>query len=100
MKKISILVPESAVLASVNDPRLMFTTANQFLQASGMPDAFHVQLVGLTREVKFHESIFTVHTDATIHEVENTDMVFVPALAGDMLAALEANKDLLPWIVK
>ena len=100
MRKISILVPESAVLASVNDPRLMFTTANQFLQAAGKPAAFQVQLVGLSKEVKLHDSIFTVHTDATIYEVDNTDMVFVPALAGDMLHALEANKDILPWIVK
>jgi len=100
MRKISILVPESAVLASVNDPRLIFTTANQFLEAEGKPAAFHVQLVGLTREVKLHDNLFTVHTDATIDEVEQTDMVFVPALAGDMLNALEVNKGLLPWIVK
>ncbi|WP_259014365.1 GlxA family transcriptional regulator [Emticicia fluvialis] len=100
MKKISILVPESAVLASVNDPRLVFTTANQFLQAEGKPPAFQVQLVGLTREVKLHDHVFTVHTDATIEEVEHTDVVFVPALAGDMMQALNENQGLLPWIVK
>ncbi|UTA69357.1 GlxA family transcriptional regulator [Emticicia sp. 21SJ11W-3] len=100
MKKISILVPESAVLASVNDPRLVFTTANQFLQAEGKPPAFQVQLVGLTREVKLHDHVFTVHIDATIEEVEHTDVVFVPALAGDMMQALNENQGLLPWIVK
>ncbi len=100
MKKISILVPESAVLASVNDPRLVFTTANQFLQADGKPPAFQVQLVGLTREVKLHDHVFTVHTDATIEEVGHTDVVFVPALAGDMMQALNENQGLLPWIVK
>ena len=100
MKKITILIPENAVLASVNDPRNIFTSVNQFLQAAGKPAVFRVQMVGLTREVKLHDNIFTVHADATIDEVEETDMIFVPALSGDMQTALELNKGFLPWIVK
>jgi transcriptional regulator GlxA family with amidase domain len=100
MKNIVILIPENAVLASINDPRNIFTSVNQFLQSVGKPAAFHVQMVGLTREVKLHDNMFTVHADATIDEVTETDMVFVPALSGDMQTALELNKDFLPWIVK
>lgn len=100
MKNITILIPENAVLASINDPRNIFVSVNQFLQAEGKPAAFNVQMVGLTKEVKLHDNIFTVHADATIDEVEETDMVFVPALSGDMQTALELNKGFLPWIVK
>ncbi|RYU94105.1 GlxA family transcriptional regulator [Emticicia agri] len=100
MKNITILIPENAVLASVNDPRNIFTSVNQFLQAAGKPAAFRVQMVGLTKEVKLHDNIFTVHADAIIDEVEETDMIFVPALSGDMQTALELNKGFLPWIVK
>ena len=100
MKNITILIPENAVLASINDPRNIFTSVNQFLQSAGKPEAFRVQMVGLTKEVKLHDNIFTVHADATIDEVEQTDMVFVPALSGDMQTALELNKGFLPWIVK
>lgn len=100
MKNITILIPENAVLASINDPRNIFVSVNQFLQAEGKPAAFNVQMVGLTKEVKLHDNIFTVHADATIDEIEETDMVFVPALSGDMQTALELNKGFLPWIVK
>lgn len=100
MKNITILIPENAVLASINDPRNIFASVNQFLQLAGKPAAFQVQMVGLTKEVKLHDNLFTVHADATIDEIEKTDMVFVPALSGDMQRALESNKDFLPWIVK
>ena len=98
MKHISILVPESAVLDSITAPRYLFTAVNQFLAAAGKPPLFDVHLVGLTKEIRLHDGLFTVHPDALIGEVKKTDLVLVPALAGDMGAALERNKDFLPWI--
>jgi hypothetical protein len=52
MKHISILVPESAVMEAVADPRYAFTAANQFLVAAGKQPLFQVQLVGNTPEVR------------------------------------------------
>ncbi|HEX6225065.1 MAG TPA: DJ-1/PfpI family protein, partial [Chryseolinea sp.] len=100
MKHISILVPNEAVLASIDDPRYMFTAANEFLEAAGKAPVFNVQLVGLTREVKLHRGSFTVHTDMLIDDVKKTDLIFVPALIGDIKNALELNKDFIPWIIK
>lgn len=100
MKHISILVPNEAVLASIDDPRYLFTAANEFLEAAGRPPLFHVELIGLSEEVSLHKGSFTVHTDHIISEVKKTDLIFVPALIGDMKTALEANRDFIPWIVK
>lgn len=100
MKQISILVPNEAVLASIDDPRYMFTAANEFLEAAGKAPLFNVQLVGLTKEVKLHKGSFTVHTDQLISDVKKTDLIFVPALIGDMQSGLEKNKDFIPWIIK
>lgn len=99
MKHISILVPNEAVLAAIDDPRYMFTACNEFLQSHGREPMFEVQLVGLDREVRLHNGSFTVHTDRTINEVKKTDLIFIPALFGDMKSGLEKNKDLIPWIV-
>lgn len=99
MKHISILIPNEAVLASIEDPRYLFTAANEFLETSGQAPIFQVQLVGLTREVKLHNGAFTVHADALLHEVKKTDLIFIPALFGDMKKALAANEELLPWII-
>jgi transcriptional regulator GlxA family with amidase domain len=100
MKNVTILIPENAVLAAINDPRNIFTSVNQFLQMAGKPAAFNVQMVGLTKEVKLHDNMFTVHADATIDEVKQTDLVFVPAISGDIASTLEMNKGFLPWIVQ
>jgi transcriptional regulator GlxA family with amidase domain len=100
MRHVSILVPNEAVLASIEDPRYMFTAANEFLESKGRQPLFQVQLVGLTKEVKLHNGSFTVHVDAVIGDIKRTDIVFIPALIGDMKAGLERNKDLFPWIIK
>lgn len=100
MKHISILVPEEAVLASITDPRYMFTAVNGFLEKAGRSPLFQVQLIGLSREVLLNQGAFSVHTDALLDEVKATDLIFVPALSGDLEAALEINQAFIPWIIR
>src|SRR5260370_13061013 len=98
MKTVSILVPESAVLQGVADPRYMFTAVNQFLTNAGKPPLFNVQLVGLSREVKFNAGAFSIHTDFLLDEVKKTDLVIVPPLSRDMATAIKLNKEFIPLI--
>jgi len=100
MKHVSILVPNEAVMASIVDPRTIFTGANDFLEASGSEPAFKLQMVGLTKEVELNNGLFAVRTDALLHEVDKTDLIIIPALAGDIKGALEKNKEFIPWIVR
>lgn len=99
MKKISILVPENAVLAAITDPRYMFTAVNQFLQASGRMPLFDVQLVGMTRDVQLNEGAFSVHTQFLLDEVSHTDLVIVPALSGDFSEGIAQNEPIRQWII-
>ena len=100
MKNVTILVPETAVVEAVADPHYIFKAVNQFLQMSGKPALFNVQLVGLTKEIKLENSLFSVHVDALIKDVKNTDLIFIPALSGDLKTALALNKAFVPWIVE
>ncbi len=100
MKKVSILVPETAVLAAIAAPRYMFTAVNQFFTSTGLPPMFEVQLVGLSKEVRLNEGLFSIYPDKLLDEVGQTDLIFIPALSGDMKTALELNKDLVPWLVR
>jgi transcriptional regulator GlxA family with amidase domain len=100
MKRISIIVPADAVMASIVDPRTIFTGANEFLQALGREPVFNVELVGLTKEVKLNNGQFSVHVNYLIHEVQKTDLILIPALSGDLKQSIEINKDFIPWIVK
>ncbi|MBY0481955.1 MAG: helix-turn-helix domain-containing protein [Chitinophagaceae bacterium] len=100
MKKVSILVPESSVMQAVADPQYLFTVVNQFLLASGKSPLFDVELVGVRKEVKLNNGMFSVHIDRQLKDIKKTDLVFIPALFGDMSAAIEKNKAALPWIVE
>lgn len=98
MKHVSVLVPESALLAAVDDPRHVFTKVNSFYEQAGKPAVFDIKLVGLKREVNLHRNSFAVRTDLLLREVESTDLIFIPAFEGDCRNYLEKNKDFLPWI--
>jgi transcriptional regulator GlxA family with amidase domain len=86
-------------MASIVDPRIIFTGVNDFLASVGKPPAFKVQLVGLTKEVQLHNGTFTVHADVLISEVKKTDLILVPAIGGDLKTAIKKNEAFLPWIV-
>ncbi|MEO8086940.1 MAG: helix-turn-helix domain-containing protein [Bacteroidota bacterium] len=100
MKNVSILVPETAVIEAVADPHYMFRAVNQFLESKGKIPLFNVQLVGLTKEVKLNNSLFTVHTDKVLKDVKQTDLIFIPAISGDVKKAIDLNKNFYPWIVE
>lgn len=92
-------MPDSSVLQAIADPQYLFTAVNQFLLASGKEPLFQVELVGAKKEVKLNNGLYAVHTDRQINNTEKADIIFVPALFGDMPAAVAKNKTLIPWIV-
>lgn len=100
MKKVSILVPESSVIQAIADPQYLFSAVNQFLQACGKEALFDVKLVGSSREVKLNNGLYTIHTDEQLQDKNQYDLVFIPALFGDMKQAVDANEELKPWIVE
>jgi transcriptional regulator GlxA family with amidase domain len=96
--KVSILVPESSVLQAIADPQYLFSAVNQFMAMQGKKPLFDVQLVGLTKEVKLNDGLYTVNTSQLLKDVKQTDLVLIPALFGDMKSAIAKNQKLLPWI--
>jgi transcriptional regulator GlxA family with amidase domain len=100
MKQVAILALHDAVSASVADPVIMFNGVNDMLQNMGKPPAFHVQLVGLTKGVKLHGGVFTVHTDVLLEDMKKPDLIIIPALGGDIETALKKNAAFIPWISK
>jgi transcriptional regulator GlxA family with amidase domain len=100
MKKVSILVPESSVMQAIADPQYLFTAVNQFFLAAGKTPLFEVELVGVKKEVQLNNGSYSVHTDRQIKDIKKTDLIFIPALFGDMSSAIKKNEALIPWIVQ
>lgn len=99
MKHISLLVLNDAVMASIVDPHMMLTGINSFLEEAGEPPAFKLQLVGLDSEVKLFQGLFSVHADVMLPDLKHTDLIIIPAIAGDFEATIKKNAAFLPWIV-
>ncbi|HEY5917330.1 MAG TPA: helix-turn-helix domain-containing protein [Chryseolinea sp.] len=100
MKHISILVPENAILGSLEGSRQLFTQVNEFFKAKGAQPAFEVHLVGLTKETRLCGGLFTANPDLLIDNVPKTDLIIIPAVDGDISKAIEKNKAFIPWIIK
>ena len=100
MKHISILVPEGAILGSLEGSRQLLTQVNEFFKAKGAQPVFDVHLVGLSRETRLCGGLFTANPDLLIDQVPKTDLIIIPALDGDIVKAIEKNKAFIPWIVK
>ncbi|NIR47035.1 helix-turn-helix domain-containing protein [candidate division KSB1 bacterium] len=100
MKTISILVPQKAILGSLEGTRQLFSQVNDFLKAREAPPLFKVQLVGLTKATKLAGGLYTINADLLITDVKKTDLVVIPALDGDIRSALEMNRNFIPWIIK
>lgn len=100
MKHISILVPQEAILGSLEGTRQVFSEVNKLVQERESSPRFHVQLVGLVRETTLTGGLFTVHADLLLSEAEKTDLIIIPALNGEITLALEKNRDFIPWIIR
>lgn len=99
MKQIAILVPETAVVEGVADPRYLFTAVNEFLKSTDKSPAFNIQLVGLRPDVQVADGTFSIHTDAVLATARKPNLVIIPPVSGNLDEALKRNRDFLPWIV-
>ncbi|MBI1768106.1 MAG: helix-turn-helix domain-containing protein [Bacteroidetes bacterium] len=100
MITISILTLKNAVLASIADSRYVFATVNEFLKQAGKPPLFNVQLVGLSKEVRLNNGLFSVHPDAVLDEVKQPNLIIIPSMTGDMMSATHLNRDYAIWIAQ
>lgn len=98
MKHVSILLPQRAILGSVEGPRQLLAQVNHFFQARGEQPMFNIQLVGLKKEIPLSGGAFTAHATALISEVNKTDLIIIPAIDGDPAEGIENNKEFIPWI--
>jgi transcriptional regulator GlxA family with amidase domain len=98
MKKVAILVPESSVMQAIADPQYLFSAVNMFYQQSGRKPLFEVKLIGMTPQVKLAGGAYSVHVDLLITDFYQADLVFVPALFGDLPKAVELNQPMVPWL--
>jgi transcriptional regulator GlxA family with amidase domain len=98
MKHITILVLKGAILGNIEGPRQVFTEANQYLSQTGRAPLFDVHLAGNSKSSQLNEGLYTISTEK-FFDIIKTDLIIIPAMYGDLMKAVEENKDFIPWIV-
>jgi len=100
MKHVSILIPRGHTsLVNIEGTYQILNNVNEILTELDKPPIFNIHLVGLAKEIQQTTGLFTINTDVLIDEVKQTDLIIIPAIHGDPLAAKENNKDFIPWLV-
>ncbi|MBL7728163.1 MAG: helix-turn-helix domain-containing protein [Dinghuibacter sp.] len=95
---IAVYVPEHAVIESITPAYRTFVTANDFLKAFGRKPIFKVEYVGLKNSIATNDGEYSVRTHRLLKEVKKTDLLVLPAIYGNVPAAIEANSKALPYI--
>ncbi|GAB3931325.1 GlxA family transcriptional regulator [Mucilaginibacter myungsuensis] len=101
MKHVSILVPLGHTsMPNIDGSHQILSQVNDLLAMHGRGPLFDIQLVGLTKPTVQRNGRFTIEPDVLIGDVAKTDLVIIPAMHGDIMAAVAQNEDFAPWLIK
>ncbi len=100
MIRISILALKNAVVASIADSQYLFNQVNRFLTERGKKPLFQIQLVGNSQEIKFNNGTIILKPDKLLRDAEETNLIIVPALTGDMSIATMINIECAQWMAE
>lgn len=99
MKHISILVPEGENnVSSIVGAYKILNRANHFWKEQQQKESFIIELVGLSRQVSFHNDLFCVKPQKMISAITQTSLIIIPSLNHNFQQAIERNKPLIEWI--
>ncbi|MDO5972130.1 helix-turn-helix domain-containing protein [Flavivirga aquimarina] len=102
MKHVSILVPKhNTILSSVVGPYKIFNSVNDFLIQTGKSKKpfFDINLVGIDYGTALYDGAFSIHCNATIHDIDKTDLIIISAVRPNCVAeSIKTNHAFIPWI--
>jgi transcriptional regulator GlxA family with amidase domain len=100
MKHLTILVPngEGNNLSSIVGAYKIFSRANEYWDQRRKRQVFKIALAGIARKVEFHDGLFSVKPHTNISEIKKTDLIIVPSLNHNFIAAIKNNGAIINWI--
>jgi transcriptional regulator GlxA family with amidase domain len=99
MKHISILVLRESIIGNVSGPHLLFSEVNQLMVRMGKRPLFKVNLVGFDKEMSLENGLYQVRPELVIDDIDQTDLIIIPAFSGDPEKVVSMNAKYIPWIV-
>lgn len=105
MKHLSILVFDEqtnmSTVACIVGAYQIFSEANSFLIKNGQRAIFEIELVGATKTDFLNNNLLSIRHQVTINEIDNTNLILIPAsLIRSYETAAKNNKLLIDWVAK
>jgi transcriptional regulator GlxA family with amidase domain len=100
MKHITIFVHKGInILSRVVGPYKVFNRVNSILVQTGLQPFYQVEVVGTELVNSQYDDIFSVNCEKTFDQIENTDLIVIPACQPECLPEmLLDNKEAIKWI--
>jgi len=99
MKHVSIVIPQGdAVLNSIVRVFKIFSWVNEYLARNGRRPLFDLHLVGMAPRADLYGGRFSVMPDLTMADAPTSDLIIIPALAGDISEGLKNNAAFIHWM--
>jgi len=100
MKHVSILPLYDSTLTSIDSSHQIFTRVNDFMKYQGKPPFYNVEIVGVAKNVKLGDNIYTITVNKTLDQIKKTDVIVLPLLCGDFPKAIARNKKYIDWLIR
>ena len=98
---ISILVPEGENnLSSIVGSYKILNRANSYWSETHQKNKYKIELVGISKEVDFHNCLFNVKPQKLICEISRTNLIIIPSLNHNYEQAIQCNKPIIEWLEK
>lgn len=99
MKHVSIVIPKGQYsIVNIAGARQILEYASQQYLAQTRRPLFQVEYVGHKRPAPDAEGFYTVSPARTIDEVQQTDLIIIPAVHGDLGESIAANQQVIEWV--
>jgi transcriptional regulator GlxA family with amidase domain len=69
------------------------------MRYQGKPPFYDIEIVGLAKNTRFSNGLYTVKPNKTIGQIERTDVIVLPLLCGNFSKAIQENKKYTGWLM-
>ena len=103
MRHVTVLGFDYAFASAITGVSDLLSTAGvtwNYIHGNALASEFNVEIATLDGSPVRCANNIEVKAHKSINNIENTDLLLIPTIAGDIEQTLKRNKALLPWITK
>lgn len=69
------------------------------MKYQGKQPFYDIKIVGLAKNTKTSNGLYTISADKTIDQIKKTDVIVLPLLCGDFKKAIQENRGYTDWLI-